>query len=247
MNWLLPGLKGTRVLKYHNIWPVADHFTVTPQQLEEHFIYLQENGYRSIFVSALVKAIIENKELPPKTIALTFDNGYSNQIEFVEPLLEKYGYCACLFLTGKKVMMGPVRENGTKENYLRAENLRKTDPTLFEFGLQSFSDKPFAAMNEEQIREDILMNQRVFSVMDISIIPVFAYPDSGRLYDKMKLDQIKKIMKDCGIISAFNMANGAISLPVKDIFELKRIEINGYDNLERFKIKMKKGRVSLFK
>jgi peptidoglycan/xylan/chitin deacetylase (PgdA/CDA1 family) len=246
MNWLLPGLKGTRVLKYNHIWPVADHFTVTPHQLEEHFIYLQNNGYQTVFVSSLIQAILENKELPPKTIALTFDNGYLNQIEFVEPLLEKFGYCACLFLTGKKVMMGAVQGNGTKEKYLRAENLRKTDPTLFEFGFQGFSDNPISSMNEEQIREDVLMNQRIFSVMDISVIPVFAYPDSDRLQDKTKLIRVKKILKDCGIISAFNVANGSISFPVKDIFDLKRIEINGYDNLERFKIKLKKGRVNFF-
>lgn len=246
MHWLLPELKGARVLMYQHIWPVADHFAVTPKQLDEQFSYLHKNGYKTIFASALINAIFEERDLASKTIVLTFDNGYRNQVEFVEPLLEKYGFCASLFLNGEKVMMGNSSTNGTKQSYLMAENIRKADPTLFEFGMNGYGSRSFAEMNEEQIRSDILMNRQIFSAMNLSVIPVFAYPSHIELDDRIKIDQCKRIMRQCGILAAFRKQNGSVSFPVKDIFELKRIGINGFDDLKRFKIKLKRGRVNIF-
>ena len=247
MHWMLPKLKGVRVLMYHHVWPgMPDYLTVTPLQLEEQFNYLKENGYQTIFVSELVDAISNKKELPPKTIALTFDDGYKNQVYYVAPLLKKYNFKACIFLIGDKLTMPNGSLNGSKETYLRIEEIRDADPHYFEFGLHSFSHRPFSSMTLDELKTDISMNKQVLSAAHISTIPVFAYPYGNRHSDKKKLYEARQLMHECGIKAAFRIGNGSITFPVKDIFELKRIDINGFDDLKRFAIKLEKGKLKPF-
>ena len=232
---------------YHHVWPgVADSLTITPEQLEEQFVYLQSNGYRTISVSSLVESIYSNHPIPEKTIVLTFDDGYSNQINHVRPLLEKFGFCACLFLIGEKVMTATGQVNGIKESYLSVENICKADPDYFEFGLHGYSHHALDNMANEDFRKDIILNQQVFSAMNISVVPVFAYPYGSRSSDKEKRRLAKKIMQECGIKAAFRIGNGSVSLPVKDPYELKRIDITGFDNIKRFRIKLEKGKLKPF-
>jgi peptidoglycan/xylan/chitin deacetylase (PgdA/CDA1 family) len=247
MHWLLPKLKGVRVLMYHHVWPgIPDDLTVTPEQLDLQFNYLKQQGYQTIFVSELVQAIYQQKELPPNTVVLTFDDGYKDQLHYVEPLLKKYNFCACIFLIGDKLTNGNMHLNGSKENYLRIEEIQKADSRYFEFGFHSFSHRPLSEMNQEEFKADIELSQQVFHAASISAIPVFAYPYGNRYKERKKLEQAKKIMKEHGIKAAFRIGNSSVSFPVKDPYEMKRIDITGFDDLKRFKIKMNKGKLKPF-
>lgn len=247
MHWLLPKLKGVRVLMYHHVWPnTSDSLTVTPQQLEEHFSYLKIHNYRTIPVSLLIDSMYSNRPLPENVIIITFDDGYRNQIDFVEPLLKKYGFCACLFLVGEKVMSASDQANDVKESYLSVERINKADRQYFEFGLHGYSHKALSQMTTEEFEADLILSKQVFSAMNISVAPVFAYPYGDRSPDKEKMAQIKGIMQACGIKAAFRIGNSAVSFPVKDRYELKRIDITGFDNIKRFRIKLSKGKLKPF-
>lgn len=247
MHYFLKNLSGVKVLLYHHVFPgTADEMTLTPDLLENHFQYLKEKGYSTIPVSSLVKAINKQETLPGKTIVLTFDDGYKNQIEFVEPLLKKYGFCACIFLFAKKTVEG--KNNGIEEKYsfLETEAVLNADPEFFEFGLHGFNYQTFEKLTVEEIKNDIISSQEVFAEHNINTIPVIAYPFGKRPKNKIELDKMKSVFQDLGICAAFRIGNQAIQIPVLDQFELTRIDINGWDTLKNFKIKLKKGKLKLF-
>ena len=59
--------------------------------------YLEKN-YEVITHKDVIDALNDNKQLPKNSVWLTFDDGYKDHINFVLPLLEKFGYCGTFFL-----------------------------------------------------------------------------------------------------------------------------------------------------
>jgi len=57
---------------------------------------------------------------------------------------------------------------------------------------------------------------------------------------------MKELFRDYKLIFAVRIGNRINSLPIRDPYELKRIDIKGTDSLFTFKIKLKKGRTKLF-
>ena len=247
MHWLLPKLKGVPVLMYHHVWPgTPDYMTVTPVQLEEQLSYLKSEGYKTVFASTLVQSLYNNEELPEKTIVLTFDDGYCNQVKYVQPLLRKFGFCASLFLIGEKVINTKNSGKEDKNDYLTLEHIGETDKDFFEFGLHSYSHRPVGEMSKEEVRTDLIRNQQTFSALNITAVPVFAYPYGNRPSKKKEVEEVKNVFRECGIVAAFRIGNGVVPFPAKDLFELKRIDINGFDTMKRFRIKLKKGKLKPF-
>ena len=247
MDFLLKEQDGVKVLLYHHVYPgTTDAMTVTPEMLEIHFQYLKENGYTTIPVSALIKAINKAEVLPEKTVVITFDGGYKNEIEFVEPLLKKYGFTACIFLIAQKTKLGISSEENGKYSYLGIESVINADPDLFEFGLHGYDHQSFEKLSVEEMRHDLIKSQEFFASINLNIIPVFAYPYGARPANSRKLDSMKNIFRELGIFAAFRIGNRAINFPVSDSYELTRIDIKGSDDLKKFKIKLRKGKLKPF-
>jgi peptidoglycan/xylan/chitin deacetylase (PgdA/CDA1 family) len=91
------------VLLYHRVWDsaqeiVPDVFSlcVTPRHFTEHLQLIQES-YTPISLQAMVKGIQE-RDLPPRAVAITFDDGYADNLSHAKPLLEEYEIPATIFV-----------------------------------------------------------------------------------------------------------------------------------------------------
>ncbi len=91
-------------LCYHDIVPVLDEHAfvdaapVPRSELKEHFDWLRDNGYTVVSLKDILKAKQNKTDLPPKSVLLTFDDGYRSFYEIVYPMLQSYGYTAVLAL-----------------------------------------------------------------------------------------------------------------------------------------------------
>ncbi len=92
-------------LCYHNVVPdvdnrvLIDHTApVSVPELKEHFDWLKNNGYTVVSVNDILKAKANNTPLPPKSVLLSFDDGYRSFYEIAYPMLKSYGYTAFLSL-----------------------------------------------------------------------------------------------------------------------------------------------------
>jgi peptidoglycan/xylan/chitin deacetylase (PgdA/CDA1 family) len=92
-------LGGALILGYHRVMRVArDEYDVcvTPDHFEEHMQMVSKHT-RPISLSKLVQ-LLKSGSLPPKTVALTFDDGYADNLYEAKPLLEKYAVPATIFV-----------------------------------------------------------------------------------------------------------------------------------------------------
>lgn len=89
------------ILMYHRIaeepldpWRLCVSPTNFTQQLE----VLRSMGLRLVHVSRLAEELA-NGDLPRRTVAITFDDGYSDNIECAHPILQQYDASATFFVT----------------------------------------------------------------------------------------------------------------------------------------------------
>jgi len=105
----LAGLRGNEeeparlaipTLVYHRFGPVvADSMTVTTHHFESHVKYLMETGYTVIPLRQLVAYHVgKTRSLPPRSIAITVDDGHTSVYHHLFPLVKKYNIPVTLFI-----------------------------------------------------------------------------------------------------------------------------------------------------
>jgi peptidoglycan/xylan/chitin deacetylase (PgdA/CDA1 family) len=106
MRRTLPGearLPWVPVLLYHRVvpqLPQRDPFgnCVTTTTFESHLRWLARRGYRAITVSELTRAALLNRGQRGLRVAITFDDGYEDNLLYAAPLLRRYGFSATVFV-----------------------------------------------------------------------------------------------------------------------------------------------------
>lgn len=94
-----PGARQFRILVYHRVSDAVDPYApgVTRVLFERQIDYLRRH-YRILSLTALVDAS-ERREVPPRAIAITFDDGYEDVYLHALPVLERHGVPFTIFLT----------------------------------------------------------------------------------------------------------------------------------------------------
>ncbi len=91
-------------LCYHEVVPetcdlvLPDAMPVWVSQLADHFDWIRDNGFTVIGVDDILAARRGERDLPEKSIFLTFDDGLTSFRRFVYPMLQAYKYKAMLAL-----------------------------------------------------------------------------------------------------------------------------------------------------
>lgn len=231
------------VLLYHSIGKRDDadylRLRISPESFEEQMAYLSENKYR---VTTLGK-IIENYNLKPAqrlcapgargVVAITFDDGYLDNLEVALPILVKYGFPATLFVSTDYLYSKVKGEYyWEKWGYLTPEKISPLISAGIEIGSHSCSHQPLVSLGDFKIREEVSSSKKVLEDITKNRITLFSYPHG--IFNK----GTKNILKTegyraaCSSITGFNTAK-------TDPFELRRIEARGDDSLSDFELKLK--------
>ena len=88
-----------RILMYHMVSEARpgakfNKLRVAPRRFDEQIRWLAENGWHF----ALMADLASGEALPEKTVILTFDDGYEDNLVNADPILARYGARATLYL-----------------------------------------------------------------------------------------------------------------------------------------------------
>jgi peptidoglycan/xylan/chitin deacetylase (PgdA/CDA1 family) len=92
--------RGGLILLYHCVAEVRSDpwsLCVTPRHFAEHLEILRKHG-RPMRLQQLAQPL-QDGNLPHRSIAVTFDDGYADNLHHAKPLLERYDMPATVFLT----------------------------------------------------------------------------------------------------------------------------------------------------
>lgn len=95
-NMLFPGL---RILMYHRVAELErfDQLTVTPARFEQQMQLLAQRTQVLSLSESLNRLVVGSRNRP--TVAVTFDDGYLDNLHHALPILERYRVPATIFIT----------------------------------------------------------------------------------------------------------------------------------------------------
>ena len=89
----------TTILIYHKVGDSRTPTTnVSIKQFKQQMEYLYKNSYKILPLETVVEMIKHNKNLPRKSVVITFDDGYRSVYKNAFPIIKKYGYPITVFL-----------------------------------------------------------------------------------------------------------------------------------------------------
>jgi len=212
-------------LLYHKIdLPTADvkirgAFTA-PQKFERQIAYLKKKGYELLAASELIEFYRANGEFPPRSIAVTFDDGWKDNYQHAFPVLKKYGAKATIFLVTSCI--GQNTDRVTADGEGRREHLAETDilemsKNGIEFASHSLTHALFNQIGKEEIEREVTESKKIIENLTQKECSTFAYP--AGFFTEFAKEAIKK----AGYNAAFSTVYG--NEKDWDIYALNRVEI----------------------
>jgi len=212
------------VLMYHHLAPEEEYdgrsgTTISVEAFAEQMDYLFAAGYRTVTLEDLYLFITGQKQLPPKTVVLTFDDGYASNYHYAYPILKQYHFRAVVFpITGKVNFWVPRL----------TEEMMEQSADVFEFHSHSHNlhyyidgKQALLYLNHESVREDLRHSRELLDCF------AFSYP-----YGAFNEETIE-MLKESGYKMAFTIIPGYVC-PGDDPFRLNRFGIFPETGLKDF-------------
>ncbi len=236
-----------RILMYHMIATPRrgarfNGLRVSPRMFERQLRWLSVQGWHSFTVSELVERA---PTLPEKSFAITFDDGYADNLVRALPLLKKYHFKATLYLVVDRFnrdwsMQRKKHHNDAElkgEIKLSDEQVQEMlDSGCIELGSHSMTHANFLNIEHATVRQEMVESKKALEGRFGISVSSFAYPFG------FYLPQQVEFVKQAGYSSAVTTREGIADARTWQPFELLRIKISGKDNWLAFLLRMRGGR-----
>lgn len=93
----LPG-GGITILSYHSLDDFGTPLSVSPGLFEAQMSALSELGCRTFTMSQVAEHLSSRRRFPPRSVAITFDDGFANFAHEGVPVLQRYGFAATVYV-----------------------------------------------------------------------------------------------------------------------------------------------------
>lgn len=229
---------------YHNVTndtSKVNSLTVLNSSLEDQFKYLVTNNYRSFHFKEL-QALTE---IPKKSIIITFDDVTENQLIYAIPLLKKYNLKATFFVPFSYIAKTDEWNEGA-EKIMTIAQIKSLDPVYVELGHHSYKHQKYATMTDEEIQNDFDLSFKYIEEQGLEVINVLAYPYGNYPKEKVRKKAFQNKLSANNIALGLKIGNRLNRFPFKSNYEIKRIDIKGWDSFLEFKIKLRIGKLKLF-
>ena len=227
-------MTGISVLLYHRTPrdPTERTAISTPlARFRQQMAYLRDAGYTSLTPDALLTHIESGQPRPERAVVITFDGGDADTLALVDPILERHGFCATLFLC-----VGLVSRDNGRFSHLAAPLTWEQARALRRFRIQcqGARQERLTKLAPAELRSTIAAARDNISY-EIGVTPThFAYPFGA--YN----DAVKQAVAEAGFRSGFAVHRGAAT-PSEDPYQIHRVTIHGDDSLETFARKVETG------
>jgi peptidoglycan/xylan/chitin deacetylase (PgdA/CDA1 family) len=226
------GHRTLRVLMYHKVNDVPGNPLTMPVSLfDEQMDQLRTLGYTVVDLHAVLDHYVDGRELPPKAVLITFDDGYHDNLDNAARVLGKYGYPAVLF-----VPIGYLddRHPLPHEERLAADGV--LNPTVgwseladleregIRIESHGISHRPLADLEVDEAAREIALSKLRLEERLGRPVRAFSYVKGSEAhYKQVHLS----LVRQAGYDVAFTAVSGANS-PATDPLQLRRYNIEPY-------------------
>jgi len=197
-----------------------------------HFInqldLLLEYGWTTVCASQFISI----EQLPPKTVAITFDDGFANNIHAFDELVKRNMLASWFIVTHDIGKVSSWTDSDTSPSrLLDNDQLLAMQAAGMEIGSHTLSHCRLTQVSSKQIKNELIQSRESLEVILNRTVTSFAYPYG--LYNT----SILNTTKSAGYQVAFTTRTG-FGLVNKNPLEVRRVTIFPDDSLSTFARKL---------
>lgn len=228
---------GYLVLMYHGIVVSAGTleapYCCPPELFAKHIDFLRSHQYTFITLSDIHAHINGQWKMPPKAVALTFDDGFRTVYESAFPILRQYDVPATVFIvsdfigkTNRWEIDGfPIR------SLMTWEQLREMTAHGVEIGGHCCTHPHLTKIGRDRAIAEIVGCKMIIQEKLGKKVHHFSYP-----FGDMS-EAVKTLVEEAGFLTACSIVPG-FNYETTDPFILRRIEIRGTDSVRQLRQKL---------
>jgi len=217
---------------YHSVSESEALYVVRPNEFAWQMQYLKDNNFNVISLVSLVDLLMNKKEILPKTVVLTFDDGYEDNYLNVFPILKEYNFPATIFVSVDFVGDYYVsKSQNISFKMLNWEQIQEMHQSgLIDIQPHTISHPKLAKITKEEAEREIMESKKMIDEKLNKICRLFAYPYGS--YSKETLE----ILQKNNFIGAVTVKRGFVDLQDRDrLLELNRNFVYFYCSRAEFK------------
>jgi peptidoglycan/xylan/chitin deacetylase (PgdA/CDA1 family) len=228
-----PDVSGLRILLYHRVSDDGDPLAVAPCRFQQQMGFLASEGYRVVDLIEALELLGAGAAVPPRTIALTFDDGFADVKDEALPVLERHGFRATVFVTtgvtdGRAAFPWYERQPAVL-GWADVVELDRQGTLHFE--AHTVSHPSLLAVDEDTAAAEIGESRRELEGRLGRPVSAFAYP--AGLYGERE----RRLVAQAGYAAAVSCEPG-VNRPDSDRFALRRRQVDSRDRLLDFRAKV---------
>jgi len=225
------GYQTVPVLSYYSLSKnKPSKISITQDNFKAQMKYLKENGYHVITLDQLLDFLDYKEQIPEKSVAITFDDGWISVYDIAFPILKEYGFPATIFIYTDFIGGGKA---------LSWKQIKELSEAGFDIQCQTKTHRNLATLKKKESFKEY------FNSLEMEI----SYPK--------KLIE-KKLNKECKCLAyPYGLTNNLVIAMLKkhgyraaftvdkksnpffiDKYKISRSAIYGKYNIEKFKNKL---------
>lgn len=232
-----PADHSLRILYYHSISDDPIRSTVSPPEFAAQMDYLVRTGYRPLFLSDAVERLMSRPPLPPRSVAVTLDDGFRDNYEAALPVLARLGIPATVFLTVGYIgtaSLPTLTRTDFMARPLSWDQVREMRGRGIEFGSHTMTHPMLSRIPAEDARREIADGKRLMEELLAEPVSLFCYPRGD--HDVT----VRRLVREVGYRAACTTAPG-VNGPDADRWALRRTYVSRRDTLGEFAKKVAGG------
>lgn len=173
------------ILTFHAIDERRSIASMPPRVFRRAVEMLREAGARTLALSDLLECLRSGDPFPPRSIVITFDDGYRSLYEVAFPLLQRHGLSATVFLTvgdGQTSRSLPSLEGRAMLSW---SEIREMQGHGIVFGAHTCTHPDLTLLPTDRAEVEVLRSKTILEQALGDPVRHFAYP-YGRYDDRIR-------------------------------------------------------------
>jgi len=225
--WAARGLLPASLLLFHRVTDAIpeDGITISTARFRAIIQALRDH-YRPVSLSHLLDHIQQKQPWPPRTVVITFDDGYRDNYELAAPILAEYGVHATFFVLAD--MIGTDRVLPWEEHlrgriaWMDWNQVRELHALGFEVGSHTLTHPNLGVVSGEAAWEEISESKKKLEDQLGVKADLFAYPFGRR---ENLTEENRDLVRRAGYRCCCSAFGGFATLTTSP-FDLARIPVN---------------------